>query len=218
MTSGKQLGEVHSAIGRVKTLLDPRRKSMSTEECVNSSNDIKGLAIDDVKRPGKKVSDSAVPPSDPSPGPAPAPTQFPAPASALAPAPAPDVNKPVTPIPKQPRVLAFLEQRYLDQPSASGRVNYINGTQDGEVQTVLQEVRLLQELNRYLSDGVQADIPGFSVQGFSQRKGFPPVAAITSEIVASSDIRISRSLLGCTKKLKPPAARPCATFLHSHFL
>lgn len=86
MISAKQLGEVHSAVEHISTLL---RKCMSNEECVNGSNDTKSLTIDDVKRLGNLFSDSVVPPPSPAPGPAPGPAL----ASALAPASAPDANE-----------------------------------------------------------------------------------------------------------------------------
>ena len=69
------------------TLLNPRRKTLSKQECVNGSPDVKQLAINEVKDvadlfEGSAPQQTTVPAASAS---APAP----APASALAPAPAP---------------------------------------------------------------------------------------------------------------------------------
>ena len=83
----KNLGEVGNPVERISTLLDPRRKALSKQECVNGSPDVKQLAINELKDvadlfEGLAPQQTTVPAASAS---APAP----APASALAPAPAP---------------------------------------------------------------------------------------------------------------------------------
>ncbi|CAN0172619.1 unnamed protein product [Ascophyllum nodosum] len=83
----KNLGEVDNPVERISTLLDPRRKTLSKQESVNGSPDVKQLAINELKDvadlfEGLAPQQITVPAASAS---APAP----APASALAPAPAP---------------------------------------------------------------------------------------------------------------------------------
>ena len=45
----KNLGEVGNSVERISTLLDPRWKTLSKQECVNGSPDVKKLAINELK-------------------------------------------------------------------------------------------------------------------------------------------------------------------------
>ena len=45
----KNLGEAGNPVERISTLLDPRRKTLSKQECVNGSPDVKQLAINELK-------------------------------------------------------------------------------------------------------------------------------------------------------------------------
>ena len=83
----KNLGEVGNPVERISTLLDPRRKTLSKQECVNGNPDVKQLAINELKDvtdlfEGSAPQQTTLPAAWASP-------PAPAPASALAPAPAP---------------------------------------------------------------------------------------------------------------------------------
>ena len=73
----KNLGEVGNPVERISTLLDPRRKTLSKQECVNGSPDVKQLVINELEDVADLIEGSA-----------PQQTTVPA-ASASAPAPAP---------------------------------------------------------------------------------------------------------------------------------
>ena len=92
----KNLGEVGNLVERISTLLDPRRKTLSKQECVNESPDVKQLAINELKDvadlfEGSAPQQTTVPAASASaPAPAPASAQAPAPAPPPAPAPGGD--------------------------------------------------------------------------------------------------------------------------------
>ena len=83
----KDLGEVGNSVERISTLLDPRRKTLSKQECVNGSLDVKQLSINELKDVADLFEGSA--PQQTTVPAASASDLAPAPASALAPAPAP---------------------------------------------------------------------------------------------------------------------------------
>ena len=96
----KNLGEVGNPVERISTLPDPRRKTLSKQECVNGSPNVRQLAINELKDvadlfEGSAPQQTTVPAASASaPAPAPASALAPAPASALAPAPAPPCSSP----------------------------------------------------------------------------------------------------------------------------
>ena len=84
----KNLGEVGNPVERISTLLDPRRKTLSKQKCVNGSPDVKQLAINELKDVADLFEGSAPQQQTTVPA-ASASAPAPAPASALAPPPAP---------------------------------------------------------------------------------------------------------------------------------
>ena len=157
----KNVGEVGNLVKRISsTLLDPRRKTLSKKECVNGSPDIKQLAIKEVKDmadlfEGSAPQQTTVPVASAS---APAP----APASALAPAPAPPPPAPAPggdgatgPLAKKPRMLSVMEQRRTNRLAAAGSAGAAGDeAESGSGPSITHKVRVLQELTRYVAEGV----------------------------------------------------------------
>ena len=76
----KNLGEVGNPVERISTLLDPRQKTLSKQECANGSPDVKQLAINELKDvaglfEGSAPQQTTVPAASAS-APAPAPTDW----------------------------------------------------------------------------------------------------------------------------------------------
>ena len=127
----KNLGEVGNLVECISTLLDPQRKTLSKQECVNGSPDVKQLAINELKDvvdlfEGSAPQQTPVPAASAStPAPAPASALAPVPASALAPvpapppAPAPGGDGATGPLAKKPQVLSVMEQRRANRLAAA---------------------------------------------------------------------------------------------------
>ena len=155
----KNLGEVGNPVGRISTLLDPRRNTLSKQECVNGSPDVKQLAITELKDvadlfEGSAQQQTTVPAASAS-APAPAPASALAPAPAPPPAPAPGGDGATGPLAKKPRVLSVMEQRRLAAAGSAGAAR--DEAETGSGPSITHKVRGLQELTRYVAEGVELE-------------------------------------------------------------
>ena len=108
----KDLGKVGNPVERISTLLDPRRKTLSKQECVNGSPDVKQLSINELKDVADLFEGSApqqtTDPAASASAPAPVPASALAPAPASPPAPAPGGDGATGPLATKPRVLSVM--------------------------------------------------------------------------------------------------------------
>ena len=184
----KNLGEVGNPVERISTLLDPRRKTLSKQECVNGSPDVKQLAINELKDVADLFEDWApqqttVPAASAS-APAPAPASALAPAPASPPAPAPGGDGATGPLAKKPRVLSVMEQRRTNRLAAAGSAGAAGDeAESGSGPSITHKVRVLQELTRYVTGGVELEEDVFSLSGFWRRRGSPKLSQATGEVI-----------------------------------
>ena len=177
----KNLGEVGNLVERISTLLDPRRKTLSKQECVNGKPDVKQLAINELKDVADLFEGSA-PQQTTAPAPAPASALAPAPAPASAPA--PGGNGATGPLAKKPRVLSVMEQRRANRLAAAGSAGAAGDeAESGSGPSTTHKVRVLQELTRYVAEGVELEEDGFSLPGFWLRRGPPKLSQATGEVI-----------------------------------
>ena len=168
----KNLGEVDNPVQRIiSTLLDPQRKTLSKQECVNGSPDVKKLEINELKDvanlfEGSAPQQTTVPAASAS-APAPAPSLALAPAPAPPPAPAPGGDEATGPLAKKPRVLSVMEQRRANRLAAAGGASAAGDeAESGSGPSITHKVRVLQELTRYVAEGVKLEENGFPLPGF----------------------------------------------------
>ena len=182
----KNLGEVGNPVERISTLLDPRRKTLSKQECVNDSPDVKQLAINELKDvadlfEGSAPQQTTVPAASAS---APAPASALAPAHAPPPVPAPGGDGATGPLAKKPRVLSVMEQRRANRLAAAGSAGAAGDeAESGSGPSITHKVRVLQELTRYVTEGVELEEDGFSLPGFWRRRGSPKLSQATGEVI-----------------------------------
>ena len=182
----KNLGEVGNPVERISTLLDPRRKTLSKQECVNGSLDVKQLAINELKDvadlfEGSAPQQTTVPAASAS---APVPASALAPAPAPPPAPSPGGDGATGPLTKKPRVLSVMEQRRANRLAAAGSTGAAGDeAESGSGPSITHKVRVLQELTRYVTEGVELEEDGFSLPGFWRRRGSPKVSQATGEVI-----------------------------------
>ena len=182
----KNLGEVGNPVERISTLLDPRRKTLSKQECVNGSPDVKQLAINELKDvadlfEGSAPQQTTVPAASVS---APVPASALAPAPAPPPAPAPGGDGATGPLTKKPRVLSVMEQRRANRLAAAGSAGAAGDeAESGSGPSITHKVRVLQELTRYVTEGVELEEDGFSLPGFWRRRGSPKLSQATGEVI-----------------------------------
>ena len=156
------LGEVGNPVERISTLLDPRRKTLWKQEYVNGSSDVKQLAINELKDvadlfEGSAPQETSVPAASAS-SPAPASASALAPAPAPPPAPAPGGDGATGPLAKKPRVLSVIEQRRANRLAAAGSAGAAGDeAESGSGPNITHKVRVLQELTRYVAEGVELE-------------------------------------------------------------
>ena len=184
----KNLGEVGNPVERISTLLDPRRKTHSKQECVNGSTDVKQLAINELKDvadffEGSAPQQTTVPAASAS-APAPAPASALAPAPAPPPAPAPGGDGATGPLAKKPRMLSVMEQRRANSLVAAGSAGVAGDeAESGSGPSITHKVRVLQELTRYVAEGVELEEDGFSLPEFWRPRGSPKLSQATDEVI-----------------------------------
>ena len=182
------LGEVGNPVERISTLLDPRRKTLSKQECVNGSPDVKQLSINELKDAadlfdGSAPQQTTVPAASASP-PAPAPASALAPAPAPPPAPVPGGHGATGPLAKKPRVLSVMEQRRANRLAAAGSAGAAGDeAESGSGPSITHKVRVLQELTRYVAQGLEMEEDGFSLPGFWRRRGSLKLSQATGEVI-----------------------------------
>ena len=177
----KNLGEVGNPVERISTLLDPRRKTLSKQECVNGSPDVKQLAINELKDVADLFEGSAPQQTT---APAPAPASALAPAPAPPPAPAPGGHGATGPLAKKPRVLSVMEQRRDNRLAAAGSAGAAGDKAEScSGPSIAHKVRVLQELTRYVAEGVELEEDGFSLPGFWRRRDSPKLSQATGEVI-----------------------------------
>ena len=207
----KNLGEVGNPVERISTLLDPRRKTLSKQECVNGSPDVKQLAVNELKDvadlfEGSAPQQTSVPAASAC-APAPAPASALAPAPAPPPAPDPGGHGATGPLAKKPRVLSVMEQRRANRLAAAGSVGVAGGeAESGSGPSITHQVRVLQELTRYVAEGVELEEDGFSLPRFWRRR---------ARLSRKRLCRISHSSHAFTTGSRPRAARLSEAFLLS---
>ena len=164
----KNLGEVGNPVERISTLLDPRRKTLSKQECAHRSPDVEQLAINELKDvadlfEGSAPQQTTVSAASAS-APAPAPASGLAPAPASPPAPAPGGDGATGPLAKKPRMLSVMEQRRANRLSAAGSAGAAGDeAESGSGPIITHKVRVLQELTRDVAEGVELEEDGFSL-------------------------------------------------------
>ena len=184
----KNLGEVGNPVERISTLLDPRRKTLSKQECVNGSPDVKQFAINELKDvadlfAGLAPQQTTVPAASAS-APAPAPASALAPAPAPPPTPAPGGDGVTRPLAKKPRVLSVMEQRRAYRLAAAGSAGAAGDeAESGSGPGITHKVRVLQGLTRYVTEGVELEKDGFSLPGFWRQRGSPKLPQATGEVI-----------------------------------
>ena len=216
----KNLGEVGNPVERISTLLDPRRKTLSKQECVNGSPDVKQLAINELKDvadlfEGSAPQQTTVPAASAS-APAPAPASALAPAPAPPPAPAPGGDGATGPLVKKPRVLAAMEQRRANRLAAAGSAGDAGDEVEcGSGPSITHKVRVLEELTRYVAEGVELEEDGLSLPGFGGEGA--PLSFLKRQARLSRKrlCHISRSSHAFTTGSRPRTARLSETFLLS---
>ena len=184
----KNLGEVGNPVERVSTLLDPRRKTLSKQECVNSRPDVKQLAITELKDvadlfEGSAPQQTTVPAASAS-FPAPAPASPLASAPAPPPTPAPGGDGATGPLAKKPRMLSVMEQRRANRLPAAGSTGAAGDeAESGSGPSITHKVRVLQELTRYVAEGMELEENVFPLPGFWRRRGSPKLSQATGEVI-----------------------------------
>ena len=184
----KNLGGVCNPVERISILLDPRRKTQSKQECVNGSPDVKQLAINELKDvadlfEGSAPQQTTVPAASAS-APAPVPASALAPAPAPAPVPAPGGDGATGPLAKKPRVLSGMEQRRANRLAAAESAGAAGDeAESGSGPSITHKVRVLQELTRYVAEGVELEEDGFSLPGFWRRRDSPKLSQATGEVI-----------------------------------
>ena len=181
----KDLGRALNPTERISVFLDPRRKTMSEDDCIGGGNALQTMAISDIEELGHHFVGNAAQTSRRAPASAPAPAPALAPSPPSAPAPAPGLATPAVTL---PRVSSVMEQRRLTRLAAAGYGGSSHGAHGGEVQLVTHHVAFRQELNNYRGQNVEADVYGFSLPGFWLRKSEPTLAKGTGELVAPPDL------------------------------
>ena len=175
-------------IRRISTLLDPWRKTLSKQKCVNGSPDVKQLAINELKDvadlfEGSAPQQTTVPAASAS-APAPAPASALAPAPAPPPAPVPGGHGATGPLAKKPRMLSVTERRRANSLAAAGSAGAAGDeAESGSGPSITHKVRVLQELTRYVAEGVELEEDGFSLPGFWRRRGSPKLSQATGEVI-----------------------------------
>ena len=173
----KDLGEVGNPVERISTLLDTWRKTLSKQECVNGSPDVKQLAINELKDvadlfEGSEPQQTTVP------------AAALAPASAPPPAPAPGGDGATGPLAKKPRMLSVMEQRRANRLTAAGSAGAAGDeAESGSGPSITNKIRILQELARYVAEEVELEEDGFSLPGLWRRKGSSKLAQATGEVI-----------------------------------
>ena len=184
----KNLSEVGNPVERISTLLDPRRKTLSKQECANGNPDVKQLAINKLKDvadlfEGSAPQQTTIPAASAS-APAPAPASPLAPAPASPPAPAPGGDGATGPLAKKPRVLSVMEQRRPNRLAAAGSAGAAEDeAESGSGPSITHKIRVLQELTRYVAEGVELEEEGFSLPGFWRRRCSPKLSQATGEVI-----------------------------------
>ena len=184
----KNLGEVGKPVERISTLLDPRRKTLSKQEYVNGSPDVKQLAINELKDvadlfEGSASQQTTVPAASAS-APALAPASAPAPAPAPPPSPALGGDGATGPLAKKSRVLSVMEKRRANRLAAAGSAGAAGDeAESGSGPSITHKVRVLQELTRYVTEGVELEEDGFSLSEFWRRRGSPKLSQATGEVI-----------------------------------
>ena len=220
----KNLGEVGNPVERIiSILLDPRRKTLSKQECVNGSPDIKQLAINKLKdvadlfecsAPQQTNNVFAVSASAPAPAPA---SALLAPAPAPPPAPAPGGDGATGLLAKKPRVLSVMEQRRANRLAAAGSAGAAgNEAESGSGPSITHNVHVLQEeLTRYVAEGVELEEDGFSLPGFGGEGAPLSFLKRQARLTRKRLCRISNSSHAFTTGSRPRAAGLSETFLLS---
>ena len=161
-------------------------ETLSKQECVNDSPDVKQLAVNKPKDVADLFEGSAPQQTTVSAASASAPT--PAPASALDPAPAPP------PAPalggegatgKEAAVaLRYREQRRANRLAAAGSAGAAGDeVESGSGSSITHKVCVLQELTRYVAEEMELEEDGFSTPGFWRRRGSPKLSQATGEAI-----------------------------------
>ena len=201
---------------RISTLLGPRRKTLSKQEYVNGSPDIKQLAINELKDVADLFESSAPQQTTFPAASASAPVSALAPAPAPPPAPAPGGDGATGPLANKPRVLSVMKQRRANRLAAAGSAGAAGDeAESGSGPSITHKVRVLQELPRYVAEGVELEEEGFSLQGFWRRRGSPKLSHATGEVIEEAAMPISHSSHAFITGSRPRAARLSETFLLS---
>ena len=219
-TGKKNLGEAGNPVERISTLLDPRRKTLSKQECVSGSLDVKQLAINELKDVADLFEGSApqqtTVPAASAPAPAPAPASALAPVPAPPPAPAPGGHGATGPLAKKPRMLSVMEQRRANSLAAAGSAGTARDeAESGSGPRITHKVRVLQELTRYVAEGVELEEDGFPCRGFGGEGA--PLSFLKRQARLSRKrlCRISHSSHAFTTGSRPRATRLSESFLLS---
>ena len=82
------------------------------------------------------------------------------------------------PLAKKPRVLSVMGQRRANRLAAAG-----DEAESGSGPSITHKVRVLQELTRYVAEGVELEEEGFSLPGFWRRRGSPKLSQAIGEVI-----------------------------------
>ncbi|CAN0199295.1 unnamed protein product [Ascophyllum nodosum] len=162
-------------------------KTLSKQECVNGSPDVKQLAMNELKDVADLFEGSApqqtTVPIGLCPCPRPCVSTSPSPCASPCSSPCPGGNGATGPLAKKPRVLSVIEQR-RDRLTAAGSAGAAGDeAESGSRPSITHKVRVLQELTRYLIEGVELEEDGFSFPGFWRRRGSPKLSQATGEVI-----------------------------------
>ena len=155
-------------VGRLCTLLDPRRKALGADQLVNGSAALRTRAEEDLKGVITEFADTQTQPSAP------------------VPAPVLDVD-PAEPAPKTKRLSRLEERREARVRAAAG-----SGGDRGsaEPQTAVTEQRVLigREVLVYFAEQGQLDVDAFNLLRFWNQRGLDSVSPTTSTVTPPAEM------------------------------
>ncbi|CAB1103007.1 unnamed protein product [Ectocarpus sp. CCAP 1310/34] len=163
----KGVGSAQVAVERLSALMDPRLRSLDSDQLENGSADLRKKAEDDLKAVIAKFDV----------GPATA-----------APAPAPVMNLDrVEPAPKKKK-LSRLEERRAARVAAATTGGDETGSLEDQSPSTTRRVLIEREVLVYLAENPQLDVDGFNVLGYWNRRGTDSVSATTGKVTSPAEM------------------------------